>query len=107
MRNSPPFAIIFVSFNVNIQIECDFMNSIFKKRTCDLFRISEKEFDRIFAEKPFRAIRINPLKSDFSTVQKGFDFVLEPNMERDVDKYPTYPIKELLKNPVYTKIRYR
>ena len=54
------------------------MNSIFKKRTCDLLRISEKEFDRIFAEKPFRAIRINPLKSDFSTVQKGFDFVLEP-----------------------------
>lgn len=54
------------------------MNSIFKKRTCDLLRISEKEFDRIFAEKPFRAIRINPLKSDFFTVQKGFDFILEP-----------------------------
>ena len=28
-------------------------------------------------------------------------------LERDVDKYPTYPIKELLKKPVYTKIRYK
>lgn len=38
---------------------------------------------------------------------KFFEDILEPNMERDVDKYPTYPIKELLKNPVYTKIKYR
>ena len=46
-------------------------------------------------------------KEEILGYSKFFEDVLEPNMERDVDKYPTYPIKELLKNPVYTKIRYR
>lgn len=46
-------------------------------------------------------------KEEILGYSKFFEDVLEPNMERDVDKYPTYPIKELLKKPVYTKIRYR
>ena len=46
-------------------------------------------------------------KEEILGYSKFFEDVLEPNMERDVDKYPIYPIKELLKKPVYTKIRYR
>ena len=53
------------------------MNSVFKKRICDLFSWSNEFFDKIFSEKPFRAIRVNPLKADFKTVQSNFNFELK------------------------------
>ena len=53
------------------------MNSVFKKRICDLFGWSDECFDNIFSKKPFRAIRINPLKADLNTVQTNFDVELK------------------------------
>ncbi len=52
------------------------MNPIFKQRVCDLFGWEGAEFDNIFADKPFRAIRVNPLKTNLEVVQSGFDFPL-------------------------------
>lgn len=46
-------------------------------------------------------------KDEILGYSKFFEDILEPEMERDVEKYPTYPIKEQIKNPVYTKIKYR
>lgn len=65
---------------VNIQFigfGVDILNLIFKQKICNLFGWEDDEFDSIFAEKPFRAIRINPLKADFDLVQSGFDFELK------------------------------
>ena len=53
------------------------MNPAFKQRTCDLLSWSNEFFDEIFAEKPFRAIRVNPLKADLNKVQKNFNFELK------------------------------
>lgn len=53
------------------------MNHIFKQRTCNLFGWDSERFDGYYAEKPYRAIRINPLKADFDLVQSGFSFLLE------------------------------
>jgi len=53
------------------------MNPIFKKRTCDLLGWSKEQFDTIFSEKPFRAVRINPLKTDLATVQANFNAKLK------------------------------
>ena len=53
------------------------MNSIFKQRTCDLLSWSNEFFDEIFAQKPYRAIRVNPLKADLETVQSNFNFELK------------------------------
>ncbi|MBE6761500.1 MAG: hypothetical protein E7551_04370 [Ruminococcaceae bacterium] len=53
------------------------MNTVFKQRTCDLLGWSNEIFDEIFAEKPFRAIRVNPLKANFNTVQSNFNFELK------------------------------
>jgi 16S rRNA C967 or C1407 C5-methylase (RsmB/RsmF family)/NOL1/NOP2/fmu family ribosome biogenesis protein len=53
------------------------MNPVFKQKTCDLFGWSNKFFDEIFNKKPFRAIRVNPLKADFTKVQESFDFELK------------------------------
>lgn len=52
------------------------MNPIFKQRVCDLFGWEGTKFDSIFADKPFRAIRVNPLKANLEVVQSGFDFPL-------------------------------
>lgn len=53
------------------------MNPVFKQRTCDMFGWESAEFDNIFSEKPLRAIRINPLKTNLQIVQAGFDFELK------------------------------
>ncbi len=53
------------------------MNPVFKQRTCELLSWSNELFDEIFAQKPFRAIRVNPLKADIKTVQSNFDFELK------------------------------
>ena len=53
------------------------MNPVFKQKICDLFEWQSEKFDDIFIEKPFRAVRVNPLKTDFDSVQSGFDFKLE------------------------------
>lgn len=53
------------------------MNSVFKAKTCSLFGWSLDEFDTILSSPPYRGIRINTLKSNFDTVQSGFDFSLE------------------------------
>ena len=53
------------------------MNPAFKQRTCDLLKWSNEFFDKIFAEKPFRAIRVNPLKANLNKIQKNFDFELK------------------------------
>lgn len=54
-----------------------FINPIFKKRTCDLLSWSHEFFDEIFSKNPFRAIRVNSLKTDFNTVQSCFEFELK------------------------------
>ena len=53
------------------------MNPDFKQRTCDLLGWEKDFFDNIFAEPPFRAIRVNPLKADLKLVQSNFNFELK------------------------------
>lgn len=53
------------------------MNPDFKQRTCDLLGWEKDFFDKIFAESPFRAIRVNPLKADLKLVQSNFNFELK------------------------------
>ena len=53
------------------------MNSVFKRRICELFSWSSEIFDEIFAEKPFRAIRVNTLKADLNKIRSNFDFELK------------------------------
>lgn len=52
------------------------MKNEFKNLVMDLMNISQSEFDKIYSAPSFRGIRINPLKSDFETVSKSFDFKL-------------------------------
>lgn len=54
------------------------MKEQFKKNTCKLMGIDEPEFDELYARECFRGIRINPLKTDFFTVQSGFANELKP-----------------------------
>lgn len=53
------------------------MNPAFKQRTCELLSWSNEFFDEIFSNKPFRAIRVNPLKANLNKVQQNFDFELK------------------------------
>ena len=42
-----------------------------------LLNLSDTQFNELYLQRPFRGIRINPLKSNLDTVQSGFDFKLE------------------------------
>ena len=53
------------------------MNSLFKSKTMSLLNLSDTQFNELYLQRPFRGIRINPLKSNLDTVQSGFDFKLE------------------------------
>lgn len=52
------------------------MKEEFKERVMSLFGITSDAFDKIYSSPAFRGIRINPKKTNFETVQKGFDFKL-------------------------------
>ena len=52
------------------------MNQKFKERVISLMNISGEEFDKIYSDLAFRGIRINPLKTNFETAQKFFNFKL-------------------------------
>ena len=72
-----PSRLFFTVRHPNIQKGMIKINSLFKSKTKALLNLSDVEFDALYSQKPFRGIRINPLKSSFNKVQSGFNFKLK------------------------------
>lgn len=81
----------------------------------ELWEISNHFYDRVHEDTIHYEAKCwleNPMnrtltQEEIDGYSKLFKSELELRMLEDIDNYPSYPIKEQLKNPVYTKVKFK
>lgn len=81
----------------------------------ELLRISYHFYDRVHDGTTHYEAKCwlgNPMdrtltQEEIEGYSQLFECELEPRMVEDIDSYPSYPIREKLNNPVYTKIKFK